>query len=277
MTKAWDGMDEPAFEEPTPIAIVEICTTCGSRELGERIAARLLTDRQAACVQVEGPVTSHYVWEGRLEHATEWRCTCKTTVAGIDACVSVIRAVHDYTIPQIVVRHVRTSADYGGWVAANVASADEAPVLAATLAFDVVIHRRPTIAAPGPEHEDAWGRWPTLALSPADVAVPLPIGFEEVCDRLSALPRMFVEPDGSFVWRGEDDGRWQVDGGVYDRAGRVMFVELKGNCPAADFDRLAGTWGWPGTPFVVQLIRSGVYLDEATFRGQAAARSRSTG
>lgn len=80
------------------------------------------------------------------------------------------------------------------------------------------------------------------------------VSFEQVEDRLSQLPRMLFELDGSFVWRGEKSaasgwppsssasnevaGHWQVDGMLYDVAGRVCRVELKGNCSALVFSQL---------------------------------------
>jgi hypothetical protein len=79
------------------------------------------------------------------------------------------------------------------------------------------------------------------------------VSFEQVESQLSKLPRMFFEMDGSFVWRGEllsslpattsstsatQDATWQVDGMVYDVAGRVCRVELKGRCPVSVFEQI---------------------------------------
>lgn len=68
------------------------------------------------------------------------------------------------------------------------------------------------------------------------------VSFEEVEQSMSQLPRMFFEMDGSFVWRGqyssEQEQNWQVDGMVYDVAGRVSRVELKGDCHLEKFQEL---------------------------------------
>lgn len=270
-------MHAPREDDPAPIEIVEVCTTCGSRDVAERIAERLVGERLAACVQVEGPVTSRYEWEGRLERAEEWRCTCKTTAAILPACLAALRRLHDYATPQIVVRSVRASAEYGGWVEAGVGRRESATDGADWLAFDIVVHRRPAVVMAGGVHVDDRGAWPTLAIPPAELADPLPIRFDEALGRLDALPRLFVEPDGSFVWRGEEGGGWQVDGNLYERDGRVLYLELKGRCPAAAFERLATAWDWPAAAFVVQLVRAGVFLDEPSFRRHATARGRETG
>jgi hypothetical protein len=83
---------------------------------------------------------------------------------------------------------------------------------------------------------------------------------------------MFFEPDGSFVWTSpSNEPAWQVDGNLFDRNGRVLFVDLKGSCPGDQFDRLLSALGWPATPLVFQLVREAVFLDEAEFRRYAAS------
>jgi hypothetical protein len=96
-----------------------------------------------------------------------------------------------------------------------------------------------------------------------------PYTFEEVSVALAALPRMFVEPDGSFVWVASGEPAWQLDGVLYDGAGRLWYVELKGRCPQEAFDRLLSALGWPATPVVFQLVREAISLDEGEFRGYA--------
>jgi hypothetical protein len=51
---------------------------------------------------------------------------------------------------------------------------------------------------------------------------------------LEQLARMFVEPDGSFLWSGQDPasgGHWQLEGTVYDDGQVVRYIELRGQCP----------------------------------------------
>jgi hypothetical protein len=93
------------------------------------------------------------------------------------------------------------------------------------------------------------------------------VGFEEACAALAQLPQMFAEPDGSFVWTSpQSEQSWQVDGVMYDRHERLLFVDLKGVCPRERFDQLLQAFGWPTTPLLFQLSREAVYLDEAEFR-----------
>ena len=83
-------------------------------------------------------------------------------------------------------------------------------------------------------------------------------------------PRLFIEPDGSFVWTGEEAGQsWQVDGNLIDRGDFLAYVELKGRCPEEQFDELLTASGWPQSPLEFQLPRRGVTLNEAEFRALA--------
>jgi hypothetical protein len=93
--------------------------------------------------------------------------------------------------------------------------------------------------------------------------------FEEATEALGRLPRMFAEPDGSFVWVASHEPAWQIDGVLYDGAGRLWYVELKGCCPQDAFDQLLLTLGWPQTPVAFQLVQEAVSLDEAGFRQYA--------
>lgn len=101
--------------------LVEIRTTCATEEAAAALAARLVRDRLAACVQIDGPVCSTYMWKGRSETATEWRCTCKTTRARSAACIAAIAACHTYDTPEIIMTPITASAAYATWVRESVA------------------------------------------------------------------------------------------------------------------------------------------------------------
>lgn len=147
-------------------------------------------------------------------------------------------------------------------------------------AFDITLHgRTPGMAdltasdAPDEGHTDAWGTWPTLTVPHALLAVPMAIGFDEALDRLASLERLYAEPDGSFVWTSPRDSRWwQVDGNAAEKEGRLLLADLKGSCPAAEFDRLLASFGWPQQLVMMQLVRSARFLDEPTFRRHARCR-----
>ena len=101
-------------------SIVEIRTTFGQRAAAEACAGRLVEERLAACVQVDGPVRSVYRWNGRVETAEEFRCTCKTSVARAAACSAAILGVHEYATPELLVVVAQASPAYAAWVRAEV-------------------------------------------------------------------------------------------------------------------------------------------------------------
>ncbi len=102
-------------------AIVEIRTTFGGRAAAEACAGRLVGERLAACVQVDGPVHSAYRWGGGVEVAEEFRCTCKTTAERAAACVAAIEGSHDYETPEVILSRVTATPAYASWVRASVA------------------------------------------------------------------------------------------------------------------------------------------------------------
>jgi hypothetical protein len=115
----------------------------------------------------------------------------------------------------------------------------------------------------------------TIQMQPESTPIPMPISFEQAAERLEQLPRMFLEPDGAFVWVGEQEqGRWQVDGQLTDRDGHLLYVEVKGQCPEPAFDQLLAAFGWPETPLVFQLTREAIFLEEQPFRKRAESQSR---
>jgi periplasmic divalent cation tolerance protein len=107
----------PRFEAD---AVVELRTTFSCRDRAAACARHLIERRLAACVQIEGPVTSIYRWQGVMETAEEFRCTCKTSVARAAACSAAILGVHEYATPELLVVVAQASPAYAAWVRAEV-------------------------------------------------------------------------------------------------------------------------------------------------------------
>jgi hypothetical protein len=140
------------------------------------------------------------------------------------------------------------------------------------LAFHATIHSRPAETTPGDEVLLSGLKFRTVRV-PREVLgmSSFDRSFEATAETLSALDRLYCEPDGSFVWVSrQGEPPWQVDGNLYDKDQRLRFVNVKGQCPAAEFDRLLGALGWPATSLVFQLVHAAVFLEEAEFRRYAA-------
>jgi periplasmic divalent cation tolerance protein len=96
---------------------LQVLTTVGSEEEAERIGAALVEQRLAACVQVVGPISSHYRWQGKVEHAQEWLCLAKTEAAHYTKLEAAIAELHSYDEPEIVATPiVAGSAGYLEWI-----------------------------------------------------------------------------------------------------------------------------------------------------------------
>ena len=97
--------------------ILCVTTTLSSKQSAEALAKMLVQQRLAACVQVQGPVTSTYHWEDRLEQAQEWLCVAKTDGRHFDLLKTTILEQHTYDEPEIVATEiVGGSETYLAWI-----------------------------------------------------------------------------------------------------------------------------------------------------------------
>lgn len=93
--------------------------------------------------------------------------------------------------------------------------------------------------------------------------------FEETEARFAEIPRMFLEPDGSFVWvLQHEQSRSQLDGSLIDDGQRLLHVETKGCCHKGMFDQFLSLLGWPEQAILVQLVQQGVFVSESVFRAE---------
>ena len=84
---------------PDTFAIV--LATAASEAKGREIALAALEARLAACVQMH-PISSCYVWNGALCEETEAALSFKIRNEDFAALSALIRAMHDYEVPEIL-------------------------------------------------------------------------------------------------------------------------------------------------------------------------------
>lgn len=100
--------------------LIIITTTSDAEDVLGRIADRLVGAQLAACCQICGPIKSIYRWNGNVESSSEFELKVKTASAKFDEVSSVIKAMHNYDVPQIVALDVsHIEAAYGDWMDAN--------------------------------------------------------------------------------------------------------------------------------------------------------------
>ncbi|MEM9364758.1 MAG: divalent-cation tolerance protein CutA [Planctomycetota bacterium] len=101
--------------------LVVVMTTVATLTDANALAEKMIRDRLAACVQIEGEIVSHYRWDGKQERSTEHRLSMKTTRQKLGAIRSAFQDAHPYELPQWV---VLTAADqqhpYVDWVRESV-------------------------------------------------------------------------------------------------------------------------------------------------------------
>ncbi|WP_344019468.1 divalent-cation tolerance protein CutA [Streptomyces luteireticuli] len=94
-----------------------VTTTAPGEDVARRIAAGAVERRLAACAQIDGPVTSVYRWQGRIETDAEWRVVFKTTGERYAELEAHIREGHPYDVPEIIATPVTAGgADYLAWL-----------------------------------------------------------------------------------------------------------------------------------------------------------------
>lgn len=105
----------PANDKP-----VLVYATFASPEEAHRIGSALVEERLAACVNILGPMTSVYVWQGKREEGRETPMLIKTMGRLADAAVARVRFLHSYDNPALLVLPVEGgSADFLAWIASQ--------------------------------------------------------------------------------------------------------------------------------------------------------------
>jgi len=105
---------------------IQVVTTTDSRKQADDLSQILLQERLAACVQIEGPITSRYHWQGKIEEGQEWRCVIKTRRHFFAKVAAVIRDNHSYDVPEIIAFPIGDiSPSYAQWLDEEIQQDDQ--------------------------------------------------------------------------------------------------------------------------------------------------------
>lgn len=108
--------------DPEPAFVVVSCTAPDESE-ARNIEEEILRRRLAACVQ-RTAVDCRYWWQGTMESASEFRLEAKTTDALASKLVELIRELHSYEVPEILVTPITGGdGDYLAWIEAETSGA----------------------------------------------------------------------------------------------------------------------------------------------------------
>jgi len=99
---------------------VFVYSTVPDKAAGERIAEALVTLRLAACVNIHGPISSFYEWQGKLESGEEYALFIKTRRALAGQVITAARPIHPYALPAFLILTIEGgNDDYMDWVRAQ--------------------------------------------------------------------------------------------------------------------------------------------------------------
>jgi periplasmic divalent cation tolerance protein len=96
---------------------IVILITAASDDEAARIARALVDERLAACANILPGVRSLFFWEGKTQDEREVLMVVKTMHTLLDSIVRRVKALHSYTVPEIIALPVLGgSQDYLKWV-----------------------------------------------------------------------------------------------------------------------------------------------------------------
>jgi periplasmic divalent cation tolerance protein len=99
---------------------IQVFTTVEHKTDAEKIAKGLVEKRLAACVQILGPLTSYYHWQGKMDSATEYLCLIKSRNDLFASLEAEIISMHPYDVPEILAMPItKGGKDYLSWLAAE--------------------------------------------------------------------------------------------------------------------------------------------------------------
>ena len=95
-------------------------TTTATREDADKIAAALVEERLAACVQIVDPITSVYRWQGAIEEEREILLLIKSTEDLVPRIAELLGRLHPYDVPELIATPITAgSPAYLDWLGEN--------------------------------------------------------------------------------------------------------------------------------------------------------------
>jgi periplasmic divalent cation tolerance protein len=98
-----------------------VLVTVSDKDEAEKIAAVLLKERKAACVNIIPSVNSRYWWKGKIESSDEAFMVIKTRASVLTEVIESVKKHHSYTVPEIVALSIADgNQDYLEWIGKEV-------------------------------------------------------------------------------------------------------------------------------------------------------------
>jgi periplasmic divalent cation tolerance protein len=94
-----------------------VLTTMPADDRADSLAKTLVAERLAACVNIHGPMTSTYRWQGKIEVDAERQVVIKTTREKLSGLEARLRELHPYELPEFIVLDAAVGDAYAAWIA----------------------------------------------------------------------------------------------------------------------------------------------------------------
>jgi periplasmic divalent cation tolerance protein len=83
------------------VALTHLLTTLATRDEALALAHDAVDAAVAACVQIVGPISSVYRWDGAVHEEQEFLCVLKVPSDGLERLVEFVRSNHPYDVPEL--------------------------------------------------------------------------------------------------------------------------------------------------------------------------------
>ncbi|MBB34351.1 MAG: divalent-cation tolerance protein CutA [Hirschia sp.] len=97
--------------------IILIRINCPDENVAQHIGETLVRSRLAACINIEGPISSIFWWEGEVERGEEWVLLAKAPAANWSKIEAEVADLHPDEVPAILaIPCVQANARYSDWL-----------------------------------------------------------------------------------------------------------------------------------------------------------------
>ncbi|MGB7326403.1 MAG: divalent-cation tolerance protein CutA [Rubripirellula sp.] len=98
-------------------SLVLVITTVETADDAGVLSRALVGMSLAACVQIDGPIISHYRWAGEVQQSSEFRLMIKSSLSAWPQLRDQIAKLHPYDEPEIIMTIIDDSSEgYRNWV-----------------------------------------------------------------------------------------------------------------------------------------------------------------
>ncbi|MDA1353382.1 MAG: divalent-cation tolerance protein CutA [bacterium] len=92
-------------------------TVINSKESANQMAEDILLKKLANCIQVLGPITSHFYWKNQYQIMEEYLLLIKSVEKNQDNIIKYIEENHPYDTPEVLCTPItKMSARFGEWL-----------------------------------------------------------------------------------------------------------------------------------------------------------------